>query len=675
MATVRSAWGIDLGNRALKAVKLIREGDQFRIADFEVIEHEQILSMAGDNKESLLQTALAQFVERHQLKGAVVAVGVSGQQSFARFIKLPPVEPKKIPEIVRFEAIQQIPFPLDDVEWSYQLFQQPESPDVEVGIFAMKKDLVNRQIGYFTSLGLNVQVVQTLPLAVYNAMNYDGHTAQTTIFMDCGAENTDLIVAEGDTVWLRTLQIGGNTFTEVLAKAFKLDFVKAEELKRNAATSKYAKQIFQAMRPVFADLVAEIQRSMGFYTTAHRDARIGRIVALGSTFQLPGLQKYLAQNLSLPVEKIDTFKSLPPTEAKTATALQEAMISLSGAYGLALQAMGGGKITSSLLPETIRRQKMWKEKTKWFATAAAAALLATCGIAGRLYYEKISYDANQLTRDSVKKTIGQAQRLSANWRTEVEGQGGPDQNKLIGMQVLLDYRNLWPTLISDIVLSIPGELPDRLKTVPRGDRKQIVLDAAFARYFGSLKDPLTPNIDMERFMTAKEQIDLEPVDERRGVFGGPGRGDRTDDAESSTKLVADPNAQSGFVITLRGTTPNKGKETFIDKELVTKMLAKTVEAQATAGKPYYIAKAELVRAGPRKKPTDQENRGIDEGDAVGFLQAGRDKRKEAALDLSKDRTPGFTDESILNDTEFTVVLVVALDPAKVVKAAEAKKGQ
>src|SRR5687768_9173441 len=146
MASARSAWGIDLGNRALKAVKVVRDGDRFRIDDFEIIEHEQILSVSGDNRESLLQTALAQFAERHTFKGSVVGVGVSGQQSFARFIKLPPVEDKKIPEIVRFEAIQQIPFPLDDVEWSYQLFRQADSPDVEVGIFAMKKDLVNKQI-------------------------------------------------------------------------------------------------------------------------------------------------------------------------------------------------------------------------------------------------------------------------------------------------------------------------------------------------------------------------------------------------------------------------------------------------------------------------------------------------------------------------------------------------
>src|SRR3982751_5259749 len=175
------AWGIDVGNRALKAVKLVREGDQLRVDDFEVVEHETVLSNAGDNREALIQSALANFVQRHPFRGGQVAVGVSGQSSFARFIKLPPVEPKKIPEIVRFEAIQQIPFPLDDVEWSYQLFQSPESPDVEVGIFAMRKELVNRHIGYFTAVDLNVQVVQMNPLAIYNAMQLDGRIDGTTM--------------------------------------------------------------------------------------------------------------------------------------------------------------------------------------------------------------------------------------------------------------------------------------------------------------------------------------------------------------------------------------------------------------------------------------------------------------------------------------------------------------
>ncbi|MCS7032960.1 MAG: pilus assembly protein PilM, partial [Phycisphaerae bacterium] len=264
MASARSAWGIDIGNRALKAVKLVREGEQLRVDDFEIIEHETVLSASGDNREGLIQSALAAFIQRHPMKGSTVAVSVSGQQSFARFIKLPPVEEKKIPEIVRFEAIQQIPFPLDDVEWTYQLFRNPESPDVEVGIFAMRKELLASHIKFFTDFDMNVQVVQLSPLAVYNAMYHDGRLRGTTMLIDLGAENTDLIIADENSIWLRSIPIGGNNFTETLTKAFKLNFTKAEELKRNAATSKYARQIFQAMRPVFADLVAEIQRSVGF---------------------------------------------------------------------------------------------------------------------------------------------------------------------------------------------------------------------------------------------------------------------------------------------------------------------------------------------------------------------------------------------------------------------------
>ena len=74
-------------------------------------------------------------------------------------------------------------------------------------------------------------------------------------------------------MWTRTIQIGGNNFTEALVRAFKLSFPKAEQHKRTAASSKYARQIFQAMRPVFADLVQEIQRCIGFYTSLHRETR------------------------------------------------------------------------------------------------------------------------------------------------------------------------------------------------------------------------------------------------------------------------------------------------------------------------------------------------------------------------------------------------------------------
>src|SRR5436305_11870144 len=160
--------------------------------------------------------------------------------------------------------------------------------------------------------------MQMNPLAVYNAIYHDEKGDGTTMIVDLGAENTDLVIAEGESVWLRSIPIGGNNFTEALVKSFKLNFAKAEDLKRNAATSKYARQIFQAMRPVFADLVAEIQRSIGFYASVHRDSRIRKIIALGGTFRLPGLQKYLQQNLQLDVERLSSVQAASSSDSKLA---------------------------------------------------------------------------------------------------------------------------------------------------------------------------------------------------------------------------------------------------------------------------------------------------------------------------------------------------------------------
>ena len=497
MATARFAWGIDIGNRALKAIKLVRTETGLKIDDFEVIEHENVLSNAGDNKEALIQSALSNFVQRHPTKGGVTAISVSGVSSFARFIKLPPVEPKKIPEIVRFEAIQQIPFPLDDVEWSYQLFQSPDSPDVEVGIFAMRRELINLHIKHFTDLDFNVQVVQMNPLAVYNAMYHDGRLKGTTMIVDLGAENTDLIIADGETIWLRSIPIGGNNFTEVLVKSFKLPFAKAEDLKRNANTSKYARQIFQAMRPVFADLVAEIQRSIGFYSSVHRESRIKKILALGGTFRLAGLQKYLQQNLQLEVEKLDNLVAGAPADAKLAATFNQNLLSLVSAYGLAIQAMGDSKITSSLLPMHIRREKMWRDKTKWFGAAAATFVVGTALAAGGYYLRHLQFETSARDASSNDAILAEGQSLDGQWKSKVESAGADDRLKITNVRAMLDGRQVWPMLLDDIFSALPP-LPEAyaggdvkaITATPRADRPIILIDRIRSYYVSDLNKAL-----------------------------------------------------------------------------------------------------------------------------------------------------------------------------------------
>lgn len=57
-----------------------------------------------------------------------------------------------------------------------------------------------------------------------------------------------------------SIPIGGNHFTKALTKEMKLTFAKAEHLKRNATAAADPKAVFQAMRPVFNDLLTQLQR-------------------------------------------------------------------------------------------------------------------------------------------------------------------------------------------------------------------------------------------------------------------------------------------------------------------------------------------------------------------------------------------------------------------------------
>ncbi len=493
MAIPKTAWGIDIGQCALKALKLRDVEGEMQVEAFDIIEHPKILSQPDANRQQLIQNALEQFLARNNVSGSAVCISVPGQTSFTRFVKLPPVEPKKIPDIVKFEAEQQIPFPIEEVVWRWQTFHDPNSPDVEVGIFAMKRNDVANMLDNFTALEVPVDCVQMAPLALYNFLIFDDQAADdgATLLADVGADKTDLVFSDGAKIWTRTIQIGGNNFTEALVKAFKLSFAKAEKLKRTAATSMYARQIFQAMRPVFADLVQEIQRSIGYYTSLNRNTRFKKLVGLGNGFRLPGLQKFLEQNLNIPVVRIDTYNRLSHSPTVSAPTFTENVLSFAVSYGLAAQGLEQTPILTSLLPGEIARKRLWDKKRSWFIGTAAALILSMMIVGWRN-----SKDNNTLATDSpdlkasilITDDVTKLKNMNRDWDRQKDAVRKNDIGKYLR---LFGYRTYQPDAMAMISKAISEvahdqgyltlESIDTIAKKPRSQRsiiiiKEIVLD-------------------------------------------------------------------------------------------------------------------------------------------------------------------------------------------------------
>ncbi|MCH2149367.1 MAG: type IV pilus assembly protein PilM, partial [Phycisphaerales bacterium] len=452
MAKSQAAWGIEIGAYAIKAIRLDRDGDDISVTDYAYVPHKKVLSSPDTDQREVVRLSLGQFISEKKLEGEHLVMSVPGHSSFARFAKLPPVEPKKVPDIVKFEAVQQIPFPIEEVEWDYQTFVSEDSPEVEVGIFAITREKIQERLELYGEVGMSPEVMTLSPVSVYNAMAYDHSLAtrqEPVVYIDIGTYATDVIIAEAGRCWIRTFPIGGTHFTEAIAESFKLKYPKAERLKLEASSSRYTKQIMQAMRPVFSELLQDLQRSLGYFSSVHRDAKLETMVGLGSTFKIPGLRKFIGQQLQVNVSRLDEYRRIS-VSGRQAADFAEHAVNMASAYGLALQGIGAAPINANLAPVPVLREQMWHRKTRWFVAAAALAI-ATGGVT---FYRPLidSTSIDQSPPSNVTSIIGRADVLEKDY--QAAKQKAVVNREAAHLQDLFLYRTVWPWLLDDAAQSV-----------------------------------------------------------------------------------------------------------------------------------------------------------------------------------------------------------------------------
>jgi len=664
-----SSWGIEVGSNAIKAIRLVRQGEQVVVDAYQVVPFKKVLTTPDLDVNGAIWEGLGKLLSATTLRRGSVVVSVPGTAAFAKFAKLPPVEPKKIPDIVKFEAVQQIPYRIEDVQWDYQVFTQPDSPDIEVGIFAITKDRVGEILDNYQAAGLNVDALTLSALAVYNALAYDldlGPDSPGTLLMDIGTSSTDIIIVEGGSVWLRTLSIGGNQFTEALVRAFKLSFAKAEKLKREAGTSKYARQIFQAMRPVFADLIQEMQRTLGFHQIVNREAQVTRLVGMGSSFRLPGMQKFLSQQLQMEVHRLDSFKRIG-VEGKRASDFAKYSLNMATAYGLALQGLGLEKVHANLLPVHMVKRRVWRAKQPWFAATAALMMFASMVAWAKLRIDKNIFDANlKVGQPVVQETLHVANEYVQAWRL-TEGRSDP-RRRIENLRRILDYREVWPKLMHDLTLAIRTLNPqppllttqyEAIRAIPRRDRRRIYIDSISANYQFN-QAGATPLNDASR---------LPVLPTIQDIWGG-----LSVDASGERSPLQAPS----FLITLKGTTPHRDGPKLISQNMI-RWLAQNSQRN---NRPYRIevtnqslrsvervgeARADVAQklaarrpvdplAGRRRSEAHKGARSTRRGDAASGARAGV---VGDSVDRVIPRRP-LGDESSANDWSFEIQWTVRL---------------
>ncbi len=526
MAKSTAVWGIDIGQCALKALRCTTSADgETIVADkYDYVEYPKMLSQADADPEELVRDALEQFLSRNNLVGDKVAVSVPGQAGLSRFFKPPPVDAKTLPEIVKYEVTQQIPFPIEDVIWDWQqlggTIVDGRTVDAEVGLFAMKREAVYRALSPFDEANIEVDYVQLSPLSIFNVVCQDlidelpdaesfdpENPPPSIVVMSMGTDTTDMIVTNGMKLWLRNIPIGGSHFTKQLSRQMKLTQAKAEHLKRNARMAENPKQVFQAMRPVFNDLINEVQRSLTFFKSMDKAAEIKDVVLLGNAAKLPGLRQYLNKQLEIDVRKVDSFEKLTGEAVAGQKSFDENLLSFAPCYGLCLQGLGKSQLKTNLLPNELVVERIIKAKKPW-VLASVGLLMLGC-VLGLFFKQSalwaVSPDYKGTSQASWSEAISKAKsaKSKSSGLVSVDEEQKEYLKKLNlitkGLSSATDNKTLWMEMYSALFQALPkdpkiealraeGITSVSPQEVPFAGRSEIYIDHLETKYFPDLAE-------------------------------------------------------------------------------------------------------------------------------------------------------------------------------------------
>lgn len=356
-----------------------------------------------------VQAALSSVASHLKIKGKSVRYSITSQPVFIRFVKLPPLDVDQVDQIVGFEAQQNVPFPINEVTWGYQLMGKDSGSEVDVVLAAVKStelDIIDNSV---SAAGLKTTGVEVSAMAIYNAyrFNYADITG-TTLLIDIGTKTTNLIYCGAKGVFVRTIKIGGGDITKAIAKEFNISFDEAEQRKITdgfvALGGAYADHedpviagVSKVIRNTLTRLHSEIMRTTNFYRSQQGGDAPEVGLLCGASAALPFLREFFAEKLRIPIDYFNAFRNVTLGSGVDREALVSQAHVSGELVGIALREAGECPLELELVPESVLAEQELDKRKPYLLMATAAAVLVV-GALG-FYFNQAAGIANTQTED------------------------------------------------------------------------------------------------------------------------------------------------------------------------------------------------------------------------------------------------------------------------------------
>ncbi len=485
MAKENKILAIDIGGENLKMAEFhYSESGSISLTAFAF---RKMVALEGESRGETFRRYYYEVLMDNSFTAKDVRISLPAQNSFQRLSKLPPALGNRaaVDKLIEYEASQTVPYPIDEIEWGYQLLRHeweeliPEEQedgsiqevsvrreDNEALFIAMKSEDVVCYTDVIEESGKQVLSVDVAPVALFNAaMAAQIKEDECVLLISIGGSSTSLMIADNRRVFMRNIPTAGDSVTAQIAREFSIGLDHAEDFKRRYGfvalggayeepESELAAKISKLTRNVMTRLHGEISRSVSVWRAQHGGSTPSRVLLAGGGSTMLYTTEFFTEKLRVPSEYLNTYTLIGIGSQVDKALLQSTAPMSQELIGLAIRHLGHCPLDISLLPKAIKKQIELNDR-KVYLYASAATLIVSLliwlfGLFLMLDFEKRRIDEIRTDLETAEK---ETQRIQSH-KSELDNYTGQYDE----VNSFLNDRGKWARMVNEIQSKMPPNM-------------------------------------------------------------------------------------------------------------------------------------------------------------------------------------------------------------------------